>query len=87
MRLINHYIKTEIETGSYMLINTLFGSIDILDEKENSIFEKWLSLDDISAETVEEREFFSLLANRGYFVKTHASASGVYVAREITRDV
>lgn len=71
MKLIKNLVCTKID-DHFLLINSLNGLMDIIDQGTLELLQKWSKLESIHADTLEENEIFQHLNSRGYFCTDHA---------------
>ena len=71
MKLIKNLICTKID-DRYLLINSLNGLMDMIDQGTLEFLQKWSKLESICAETLEEKEVFQYLNSRNYLCTDHA---------------
>ena len=70
MKLIKNLVCTKLESG-YLLINTLNGLMDLVDQSAIGILEKWNSQESIEVQTQVEKEFYNALYTRGYLCTSY----------------
>lgn len=72
MQIVNNHMLIPVKNKKHLLIHTLKGFIDVLNEEELEIFEKWKCSEQISPNTIEEIELFESLINKSYIVESKA---------------
>lgn len=65
MRLIHNLVCAKLD-DEYLLINTLNGLMDLIDDNTLEILKKWEPMEEITAVTSEEQSLFESLQKRGY---------------------
>lgn len=65
MKLIKNMVITKIDSG-YLMINSLNGLVDIVNESTLEIVKKWHDMDHIETVNEIEQELFGALTARGY---------------------
>lgn len=70
MHIINNHILVPVKGGNNLLIHTLKGFIDVLNEEEIKIFEKWKHSKQILPNTIEEIELLESLIKKNYIVES-----------------
>lgn len=71
MKIIKNIVKIDLKTeeNKYLLINTLFGSIDLIDGNQSIIIDKWLNKNDIFVKDDIESNLFEKLFERKYLIE------------------
>ena len=70
MKLIKNKILINLKNSKneYLLVNILFGLVDLLTEDEANIIKKWMNLDNIFPTNATEQELYNSLNARFYFL-------------------
>lgn len=66
MKLIKNFVITKINEQEYLLINTLNGLMDRVNETVVEILGKWSSMESIEVQSEDERVLYDRLCTRGY---------------------
>lgn len=79
MKLIYHMSMTELDatTKKWLLINALFGSVDIIEDKYSRIIDKWLENDDIIPVTEDENRIYNFLLERKYLISSSEEENNI----------
>lgn len=75
MKLINHIIFVELENSHKLIINSLFGLVDKIDEFTFNIIRKWRSCAEIVPSNEVEAKLFHKLKARNYLIGSHEEES------------
>lgn len=68
MKLIHNMVTIPLGEGEYLLVNTLNGLIDKINEEIYGTLNAWAELDNIEPSSDSEQELFDGLKHRGYIV-------------------
>ena len=75
MKLIYNKVLVNLGNNEYILINTLNGKINLLDEKNHMIFAKWDGCGKIEPGDIEEASLYKALLADGFLVKDEKEES------------